>query len=449
MTGEVTLAGLTMWLVAWAGAYVVTLLADSSAREHLMMAPLRRTMVETELDLKRRGIEVRSFWWTTGWVRRRVAVIMVIPAAELLLGLLALRLGAPVAAVAVAVGTLLAGYGAADHAILRRRGYHTRSDMGRATTGLVFLARTIIVCSAVALVFEGWSRELGRLVGRARGARRGTAGRVGRPPTGHMGRATGAQEGSRGVRAGRDPRGAALPPRVRRRRHPSAHPVSVTGLVRSVLPFPSVRFEEALTAHLVRNGELVTAGRPDENLPELGATRTYLPHDGWQGSVRETAHRCQAIFLLGGLTNSLSWEIQQLRDWGMLGKTLILLPPDPDAQRSLQRLQLIEELLGLEPIESEHWLYPGWVAVGWQPHGKAVYYLSVGRDWAEYLGVITTFLASLSGRRRSEPAPAEPASSTKAPRPTAGLDALAEANRRTLEAYAERQASQRLDGGAE
>ena len=225
------------------------------------------------------------------------------------------------------------------------------------------------MCSAVALVFEGWS-SLGRLVGRARGARRGTAGRVGRPPTGHMGRATGAQEGSRGVRAGRDPRGAALPPRVRRRRHPSAHPVSVTRARTVSFPSPSVRFEEALTAHLVLQPRAGHGGSARREPAQLGATRTYLPHDGWQGSVRETAHRCQAIFLLGGLTNSLSWEIQQLRDWGMLGKTLILLPPDPDAQRSLQRLQLIEELLGLEPIESEHWLYPGWVAVGGSPTGE-------------------------------------------------------------------------------
>jgi tetratricopeptide (TPR) repeat protein len=158
-----------------------------------------------------------------------------------------------------------------------------------------------------------------------------------------------------------------------------------------------VRFEEFLVSTLHGTGEVVSVGRPGERLPALGAARTYWDEENWRDAIRTTSSRVSALTLLAGRTPSLAWEVGQLRDLGLLGKTLILFPPD-GAPATAERYAFIVDAveLGAEhqlPAELLNML----TAIAFASDGTPVHYLTGGRDWSSYLATTMHFFLVLAG----------------------------------------------------
>lgn len=160
--------------------------------------------------------------------------------------------------------------------------------------------------------------------------------------------------------------------------------------------------ERCLADFLVGDGNLVAIGKPGERLPRLGALRTYWPDDEWQDAVRTTAARAQAVFLIAGSTTGLSWEVKQLKELGLLPKTIFFIPPLPRAATERRLEQLLNDLDAPEAMfaAARECITSTVTAVRVAPDGRILLHLSDGRDWSAYFGTSTYFLGELSGRVR-------------------------------------------------
>lgn len=162
------------------------------------------------------------------------------------------------------------------------------------------------------------------------------------------------------------------------------------------------RFEEILASALIGRSDLVAVGRPGEKLPMLGASRTYWDHDNWRDAIKSTASRTNGLLVLAGQTPSLGWEVTQLSDLGLLGKSLIVFPPD-DPQGTLERYQYIDGALHLEPQHRlPDDLKTTLVALTFDDRGRPVHYVSGGRDWASYITAVVHFQMVLDGEIQYE-----------------------------------------------
>lgn len=157
------------------------------------------------------------------------------------------------------------------------------------------------------------------------------------------------------------------------------------------------RFEELMASVLIGKSDLVGVGRPGEDLPLLGASRTYWDQDNWKNAIKSTASRVEGILLLAGRTPSLRWEMEQLADLGLLGKTLVLFPPD-DADGTAERYTLINDTLIFSPqhrLPDE--LLDTLTAIAFDGQGTPIHYISFGRDWSAYVATILHFQLVLDG----------------------------------------------------
>ncbi len=182
-------------------------------------------------------------------------------------------------------------------------------------------------------------------------------------------------------------------------------PVASKGWYAPLVP-QRVRFEELLETWTFRNaGHVVAIGRPGERRPSLGAQRTYWTDESWQEAVRRTAARCKAIILVAGVTEGLGWEISTLAAMGVLGKTLLLLPPDTPENTRLRYERIVAATGRSDDVRIEGRLELGAVpALGYTPDGALVHYVSFGRDWAAFVLAEMHLLMTLSGRGRFEDA---------------------------------------------
>lgn len=166
-------------------------------------------------------------------------------------------------------------------------------------------------------------------------------------------------------------------------------PVADSQLRALLWPCPS--FEEYLSFCTRGSGLLVTVGRPGEGLPKPGASRAYYRPDRWQDGIRLTTQRAGHIILTTGATQALSWEISQLRDWGVLSKCLFLIPPLPPEQAD-QRLALLLNALDVPEIELTKARkgvgLSTAVALRVQPDDTLMWFIAPGRDWVAYLAAI-------------------------------------------------------------
>ncbi|WP_432559358.1 hypothetical protein [Granulicoccus sp. GXG6511] len=176
-------------------------------------------------------------------------------------------------------------------------------------------------------------------------------------------------------------------------------PLAGLGPTNPAIPFVvRERFEEFLGNTLMtRTDRLVAIGRPGERLPELGAVRTYYPDDQWQEAVQVTATRCAMIMIIAGSTDGLAWELEQLRNWELLNKTLVLLPPESNTQRAYTRFERVYQQLseGQEP-PTEEWNRAMWVGLSVR-RGRVRHLVGEGQDWASYLTAISLFLSERDG----------------------------------------------------
>src|SRR6202521_5017525 len=89
-------------------------------------------------------------------------------------------------------------------------------------------------------------------------------------------------------------------------------------------------FEEVLCRGLSEISPVIAIGRPGERLPRLGAARKYVPDEQWRDEGSPLAGECPMVFLLGGHTKGVVWEVLHVVATCPQEKILLLLPPKVD-----------------------------------------------------------------------------------------------------------------------
>ncbi len=94
-------------------------------------------------------------------------------------------------------------------------------------------------------------------------------------------------------------------------------------------PFGSrraTRVEGPAERALDYRGAFVAIGEPGEWIPKVGALRTYVSNDAWQGVVRNYIQNADTIAIVAGKTPGVRWEFAQIAALGKLDRTIILFP---------------------------------------------------------------------------------------------------------------------------
>jgi hypothetical protein len=72
--------------------------------------------------------------------------------------------------------------------------------------------------------------------------------------------------------------------------------------------------EELLTYALQDAGPIITVGKPNEELPLLGAARVYLKDDDWQASVKYLMTISQLVIIHADVSEGLLWELSAAKE---------------------------------------------------------------------------------------------------------------------------------------
>jgi hypothetical protein len=100
-------------------------------------------------------------------------------------------------------------------------------------------------------------------------------------------------------------------------------------------------YEEHFARVLGRFGPFVAIGRPDEPLPELGASRLYVEHSLWQERVKELMEGAAAVLLTMGDSAGLKLELEHAVSIAGPDRLLLFVPfgsdPNPKAQLSARQ----------------------------------------------------------------------------------------------------------------
>jgi hypothetical protein len=94
------------------------------------------------------------------------------------------------------------------------------------------------------------------------------------------------------------------------------------------------RFEEVLVRNLTMLGPVVALNPPGTDLAPIGAARETLAADHWQSTI--TGWMTDARLIVVGaapeaITPGFGWELRAVDSQGLWSKTLLVLPPVPDA----------------------------------------------------------------------------------------------------------------------
>ena len=172
------------------------------------------------------------------------------------------------------------------------------------------------------------------------------------------------------------------------------------------------RFEQALAHALIEIGPVEAVGEPGRFLPPLGATRTYYADDEWRGGVRERIDTSALVVMSVGRTPAVTWEVRLLREQGALRRTVFVIPPVEESDRSA-RLHLLAQLLEIDPRLLDH-EEPGIeVLAVVVPDGANPVLLTSGvRDEASYIAALLAAVRVLTGEA-PRPGPAEATASRR------------------------------------
>ncbi len=131
-------------------------------------------------------------------------------------------------------------------------------------------------------------------------------------------------------------------------------------------------FESRMEKHLREFGPVVAIGKPGEDREVRGASRDYLTDEDWKTHVRGWLEKARLIVAIGGQSEGLRWELEQILKEGFADKLVILLPPKKkrlpwkgvgywllglvrlhDEQSRRQRWKAIADLPTLESLKPE------------------------------------------------------------------------------------------------
>jgi hypothetical protein len=113
------------------------------------------------------------------------------------------------------------------------------------------------------------------------------------------------------------------------------------------------RFELWLADHLKKFGPFVAIGAPKDELPELGAYRTYVPDDEWQRHALSLMDRAHVILLIPSTSPSVAWELAEIVRRGHLRKTAFLFPSGFSSAEREERFRAASQ-----PLEAEYEIAP-------------------------------------------------------------------------------------------
>ncbi|WP_192582048.1 YncE family protein [Rhodococcus wratislaviensis] len=166
------------------------------------------------------------------------------------------------------------------------------------------------------------------------------------------------------------------------------------------------RFEEVAASALSKIGPVLAVGTPGEILPPgLGAARINFTHDEWQEGIRQIADQSAFLVMTLGRTESLVWEIRQLRDHQNLDKTIFLLPPLSQEEITL-RLRTLAHVYGvsLDSLQPERGSTP--LAIAFPPGRESpIVAVSRGADDLSYDAAINLAAAALLRADPTAPTP--------------------------------------------
>ena len=108
------------------------------------------------------------------------------------------------------------------------------------------------------------------------------------------------------------------------------------------------RFEELAASALAVYGPVLALSQVGEKLPPpLGAERRGFSMDDWKDRIRELIASARLICVTVGRSESLLWEIGEIRAAGVLDRAIFLLPPTSQAEQR-RRLQVLAHALDVD-----------------------------------------------------------------------------------------------------
>lgn len=166
----------------------------------------------------------------------------------------------------------------------------------------------------------------------------------------------------------------------------------ISGISRSLVDRVTLRYqgryEQLLVGAAQELGPVAAIGRPGERLPPLGAFRRYYPDDQWQREVAKLIGSVDLIVVSVGETSSFAWEVEEIRDQGLLSHAIFVVPP-VDADARSQRLRMLADLLRVDRdlLDCEA-VGVEILAVSFSDTGKPTLLTSRFRDYAGYAGAV-------------------------------------------------------------
>lgn len=87
------------------------------------------------------------------------------------------------------------------------------------------------------------------------------------------------------------------------------------------------RIEEVIVSTVRPYGPVIAIGAPEDELPELGAARAYVPGDNeWTKVALEWIRSARMIVMIAGETPGLAWELERIIEHGQVHKLLVVCP---------------------------------------------------------------------------------------------------------------------------
>lgn len=152
--------------------------------------------------------------------------------------------------------------------------------------------------------------------------------------------------------------------------------------------------ELALTRAVNNLGPFIAIGLPGEKVRYRGAGRAYYSDAEWQEAVLKFMESSCCILLLAGDSPALTWEIEQLTARNYLGKTVIVFPPERNADNRVRRWEALEKLL--PPLSKMTPASAHGVAAIYHVRDATVFvWSSLGLSYADYEGMLRVPLYDL------------------------------------------------------
>ena len=168
------------------------------------------------------------------------------------------------------------------------------------------------------------------------------------------------------------------------------------------------RFEELVAWTAGRDMRVVALSEPGRRGAKLGAVRQSFSNIDWQNELPLMMEAASAIVVVLGRTESLGWEIGQLRARGLLARTIFVLPPGKTVERRL-RLRALAWWLGTESSALDRDAFGSRVlVVGVDAKFSPTIYLSTAPDDLSYEIAISQALENLGKPAKAEAESVEP-----------------------------------------